>query len=400
MSRASDRHFDEFHGHTLLKHLVLRKYVGAWAAKLRSSDHAVWFIDGFAGEGQDKCGNPGSPLIAARLAEPFEADGQGAMRVIAFEKDPTRCNKLREVMRPYTDRKPPIVHVRCGILADSIAGVMQHIGDTPALFFLDPFGVDGILVDLLPKALQGPQNEVFALFADVAATRLHAVLVARGRDPDAEEEAVRAEPSLFPEFTEDEAARCRAEAEKSLRALRATQAPSERILADALGPGVVQELEGVPDEARRERLTRMFMHRLLESGAAYVLSLPVRDEANQRMYQLIYATKSAVGLRTMKEAMDSALRNAPLPEESVESMWAELRGNELTVVHQLAHHFAAREVRWTQGKDRGEADTVKRYLLEQTEIFPMQFDSVKARLEQDGYVSAKRPLTLRFPPAR
>lgn len=399
MSPASDHHFDEFHGHTLLKHLVLRKYVGAWAAKLRSPRHTVWFVDGFAGEGQDKQGNPGSPLIAARLAEPFEGDGQGVMRIIAFEKDPARCEKLREVMRPYTDRKPPIAYVRCGILAESIEGVMQHIGQQPALFFLDPFGVDGILVDLLPKALQGPQNEVFALFADVAANRLHAVLVAPGRDPDAEEDAVRAEPSLFPAFTEEEASRRRAEAEKSLRALRATQAPSERILADALGADVVRELEGVPDEERRDRLTRIFMRRLLESGASYVLSLPVRDAANQRMYQLVYATKSAVGLRTMKEAMDSALRNAPLPDESVESMWAELRGNELAVVRELAGQFAGREVRWTEKKDRGDADTVKRYLLEQTAIFPMQFEAVKTRLEQEGYVVTKRPLMLRFPPA-
>lgn len=399
MSRASDRHFDEFHGHTLLKHLVLRKYIGAWAAKLRSLRGEVWFVDGFAGEGQDKRGNPGSPLIAARIAEPFEMDGQGVMRVLAFEKDPGRCERLQEVMRPYTDGDPPIAYIRCGVLADRIEGLMQHIGDKPALFFLDPFGVDGILVDLLPKALRGPQNEVFALFADVGATRLHAVLVAPGRDPDAEEEAVRAAPSLFEEWTEEEAARRRVEAERSLRALQATQAPSERILTEALGPGAIEELEGLPDEERREHLTRIFMRRLLSAGAAYVLSLPVRDEANQRMYQLVYATKSAAGLRTMKEAMDSALRNAPLPEESVESMWAELRGNEVAVAGELARHFSGREVRWTEKKDRGDADTVRRYLLEQTAIFPMQFDAVKARLEQAGYLSAKRPLRLRFPPA-
>ncbi len=254
-------------------------------------------------------------------------------------------------------------------------------------------------MDLLPKLLSGPQNEVFALFADVGANRLHAVLMAPGRDPDADEAAVRAAPSLFEEWTEDEAKRARAEAEKSLKALRATQNASERILIEALGPAALKEVEAVPEADRRDWMARRFMQALFDAGAAYVLALPVRDESRQRMYQLVYATKSAIGLRAMKEAMDSALRNAPLPERSIESMRAELRGNEGRVVAELARHFAEREVRWTEGKDRGTADTVRRYLLERTAIFPMQFDAVKKRLANAGFVSAKKPLTLRFPPA-
>ncbi len=400
MARSSDDHFDEFRGHTLLKHLVLRKYVGAWAAKLRTRGGEVWYVDGFAGEGRDKLGNPGSPLIAAQLAEPFEADGKGVMRVLAFEKDAGRCEKLKEAMRPYTDRTPPIAHVRCGVLAERIAGVMQRIGDRPAFFFLDPFGVDGLIAGLLPTLLSGPQNEVFALFADVAAVRLYAVLVAPGRDPGAEEAAIRAAPSLFEAWTEEDALRGRAQAARSLRALEATRGPAERILATALGAGTIEELARVPGDERGDFLVRRFMDRLHDAGAAYVLSLPVRDDANQRMYQLVYGTKSAVGLRTMKVAIDSGLRNAPLPEEAVETMQAELRGNEASVVGELARHFAGREVRWTEDKDRGWVDSVKRYLLEQTAIFPMQFEAVKTRLKAAGYVSTNRPLTLAFPPGQ
>jgi len=398
MTRASDKHFDEFRGHTLLKHLVLRKYVGAWAAKVRTIRREAWFIDAFAGEGADNQGNPGSPLIAARLAAPLEADGLGVMRVVAVEKDRTRFERLSEIMAPFTDATPKVAHVRHGVLNDYIDGLMTHIGDKPALFFLDPFGVDGMLVDLLPKALQGPQNEIFALFADVGANRLHAVLVAPGRDPDAEEAAVRATPSLFPEFDDERAAAARLEAQRSARALRNTQVPSERILTEALGPAAIEELAGVPEGERRDRLTRIFMRRLNEAGATYVLSLPVRDESNQHVYQLVYATKSAVGLRTMKEAMDSALKNAPLPQEAVATMRAELRGNEGVAAREIARHFAGREVRWTEEANRGDADTVRRYLLEQTALFPMQFDAVKAELRDAGYVSLKRPLTFKFPP--
>lgn len=100
----------------------------------------------------------------------------------------------------------------------------------------------------------------------------------------------------------------------------------------------------------------------------------------------------------MKEAMDSALRNASLPDASKELIRAELRGNEDAVVRELARHFAGREVRWTEDNDRGKADTVKRYLLEQTAIFPMQFPAVKDRLKAMGFEIKKKPLTLRFPP--
>ncbi|HEU0013682.1 MAG TPA: three-Cys-motif partner protein TcmP [Longimicrobium sp.] len=395
MSGPGDRHFDEFHDHTKLKHLILRKYVGAWAAKLRNLRGEVWFVDAFAGEGQDKKGNPGSPLISAQLAEPFENDGQGVMRILAIEKDEARFTRLEEVMRPYTDRK--IAYVRDGTLAERVDKFMGFIGDKPALFFLDPFGVEGLLVDLLPKLLRGPQNEVFALFADVGANRLHAVLMAEGKNPDQEEQAVRATPSLFSQFEEEDAQRARVAAEKSLRALRATQDASERILSEALGPSTLEELAAVPEHERREWLVHRYMRRLFESGARYVLALPVRDASSQRVYQLVYATKSAVGLRTMKEAMDSALRHTTLPDESKELILAELRGNEDAAVRELARYFAGREVRWTEDKDR-KSDTVKRYLLEQTALFPMQFSKVQQCLAETGFVASKRPLTLRFPP--
>jgi hypothetical protein len=251
-------------------------------------------------------------------------------------------------------------------------------------------------VDLLPKLLRGPQNEVFALFADVGANRLHAVLMAEGRDPDAEAEAVRAAPSLFPEFVEEDVERTREAVERSQRALLATQGASDRILSEALGPGTLEEAALVPEHARREWLVRRYMRTLVESGAEYVLALPVRDASSQRVYQLVYATKSPVGLRTMKEAMDSALRNTSLPDESKELIRAELRGNEDAVVRQLASHFAGREVRWTEENDR-RTDTVKRYLLEQTAIFPMQFPAVLQRLGEAGLVVGRKPITLRFP---
>lgn len=396
MSRAGDRHFEEFQGHTLLKHLILRNYLQAWGAKLRRPDRAIWFVDAFAGEGRDGAGNPGSPLIAAQLASSFKADGLGRMRVLAIERNRTRFSRLEVNLRPYVEAR--VADVRRGTLDEFIDLLMPFIGDKPALFFLDPFGVRGLFADLFDKLLAGPQNEIFALFSDVGANRLHAVLLARGRDPDAEEARVLDAPSLFPEWTHEDARRARADAEQRLRSLQATQSAATEIFAESLGPTAVEELSAIHDpEERRQRMVSMFMETLIEAGAAHVLAVPMRGKKNQRTYQLVYASKSSVGLRTMKEEVERALNGAELPEESLAAIRLELCGNEESAGAQVAAHFADRVVPWSV-QDR-KADTVRRYLLEHTAIFPMQCAAVRKRFSDLYPVVSKKPLTFRFPPA-
>lgn len=63
MAKGGRDHFELFESHTILKHLILDKYLKRWAAKLLSRWDEIWFVDAFAGEGCDRHGNPGSPLI-------------------------------------------------------------------------------------------------------------------------------------------------------------------------------------------------------------------------------------------------------------------------------------------------------------------------------------------------
>jgi three-Cys-motif partner protein len=406
VSKGGRDHFDEFEDHTILKHLILDKYVSAWAEKLLrflGTEAQVWFVDAFAGEGGDKKGNPGSPVIAARIAEViarrFSADrsGQPPMRVLAIEKDKERFQKLCEAMKPFTAPNANLALLRNGTLTQRLDGFMSHVNNAPALFFLDPFGVDGLLVDDLPKLLSGPHNEVFALFSDVGAKRLHATLMTEERDIDYEVFQVLSTPSLFPEFDEEAAERKRKEVERSTDALKATQAASQRILAEALGPDAVAEVNATPADERPRKLTQIYMRRLREGGARHVISFPVRDSRNAAVYQLVHASKSKQGLRTMKESMYAALNGSGLPEEVRASIHYELSGNEQEVVRELARRFAGRELRWTIDNDRGKVETVKKYLLEDTPIFPTQFGKIKAELVAAGFQTSTKPLTFKFP---
>jgi three-Cys-motif partner protein len=54
--------------HTQAKHEILRRYLGAWFPILSRYSGRIVYIDGFAGPGRYKGGEPGSPLVALDVA--------------------------------------------------------------------------------------------------------------------------------------------------------------------------------------------------------------------------------------------------------------------------------------------------------------------------------------------
>ncbi len=55
--------------HTQAKHEILRHYLGAWFPILATTQRRLLYIDGFAGPGEYKGGEDGSPIIALKLAK-------------------------------------------------------------------------------------------------------------------------------------------------------------------------------------------------------------------------------------------------------------------------------------------------------------------------------------------
>jgi three-Cys-motif partner protein len=408
--KARDSHFDEFEPHTRLKHLIWDRYLKKWAQKLLNwggAGQRLWIIDAFAGSGQDDSGNPGSPRIAAVIARDIaaarraQAPSSGALvHVIAIEKDSTRAEELGANMAEFTEGTPQIAYVRCGTLAELVDRMMPRLGHEPALFFLDPFGVEGMQAELLPKILAAPHNELFALFSDTGAARLHSVLDAEDESPD---EAVAREmpgPSLFPDFDAEDEVRIRTAAEKRARALGYTRPAAKRILDEAFGgDSWLQAIEAVEPSERPLEFVRLYMQLLRGAGGKFVIAIPVRDDRNRRVYHLVYASKSSQGFRTMKESIATALGASDLPERVREEMVLELSVDVGRTVDQIARVFAGREIPWTNSKDR-RAQTVRNYVLEHTGVFPPQCDEIRdalaARYQSGGTL---RSPVLTFPSA-
>lgn len=314
------------------------------------------------------------------------------MQVVALEKNPGRHARLVEAMRPFSEHVPRIAHVRCTTLHDRVDALMKHVRQRPVLFFLDPFGVDGLVVKDLPKLLSGPQNEVFSLFSDTGAHRLYATLRTQDRNVAFEVAKVEEQPFLFADLTAAEVQTVREQSERRNAALRATQAGALRILEAALSAERLDALRSVPDDEVPYRATELWMDSLVAAGARYVFSIPVRDSRNQHVYRLVYATKSAAGSEAMKHALQAALNSSTLPTEVREGIRRELMMNAGDVVRELEGRFQGQRVGWIE--------KVRPYLLTETPLLPDQITLIRRELERRDYTFSRKPFAFSFPPTR
>src|ERR1043166_4959594 len=94
--------------HSKAKHLVLQNYLHAWLPILGSWSGRILLVDGFAGPGQYKGGEEGSPLVALRAFTEHKAKQviKGEVRFIFIESDQARVQHLRQVVEPWRQRLP------------------------------------------------------------------------------------------------------------------------------------------------------------------------------------------------------------------------------------------------------------------------------------------------------
>ena len=138
--------------HTIGKHMVLRSYMEAWLPIILSRFERAMFVDAFAGPGEYRGGEPGSPIIALNaLAEHASQDMMtGQMDYVFIEERLDRFNYLEEVIRRQSaaGKVPPICEIHT--YKDTFAGVLPKLIDSigldhiPTFVMIDPFGVSGI----------------------------------------------------------------------------------------------------------------------------------------------------------------------------------------------------------------------------------------------------------------
>ena len=161
--------------HTEGKHLVLENYLNAWFPILGMGDRnrRILFIDGFAGPGEYKGGEEGSPVVAMRvLAEHSARNRINAEVVFLFiEKHPDRVRRLKQLVDEWDSKLPESakVHVRSGTFDSLMTEVLDQLDEqesrmAPALVMMDPFGIKGIPIDVIRRILANPSCEVYVTF--------------------------------------------------------------------------------------------------------------------------------------------------------------------------------------------------------------------------------------------
>jgi three-Cys-motif partner protein len=135
--------------HTAAKHGVLRAYLQRWIPIMSTQARTLAVIDGFAGPGQYRFGQPGSPIV---MMEAFGEHSQRAeiaarttIQYTFVEAMKDRCDHLvrevrkAEVALPHGWPRPVVIE---GDFGAEVGPRVEALGraNVPIFLFIDPFG--------------------------------------------------------------------------------------------------------------------------------------------------------------------------------------------------------------------------------------------------------------------
>ena len=259
---------------------VLDSYLRPFTYKLGSTiglgrrQKHVWIVDGFAGAGSYKPDAEGrlldgSPLIAAKWAKRIAIERRYPLvRCINVERDPGCYSELVRNLAPWQD----IAIALPGEFAAHLIDILDTIGDDPALFFLDPFGVTGVEMNLI-EAIAGRYGKTGFLlhFSDKTFLRMAGHLDDRGdRVPVGRKVA--------------EAKLARLDAHIGTKRWRMLSGP-----------------EPTPN-ARLDDVADLYLDQLRANGWRYAAQIRMRDHYSDRpAYRLMFATRSPHGVEQMSD---------------------------------------------------------------------------------------------------
>ncbi len=176
--------------HTKLKLRIYQEYVNAWLKIFSRQDWCkeVYIIDCFAGRGTyDESGIkdsvPGSPLIAINSSIELFKDPKlkkdFKINCIFIEKDEELLNHLKKLIESKT---LDITKIHCElILGDfnsEIDSVLKSIGNTPALFLIDPTGIRDVKKESLIKIVnKRGAKDIFLNYMQTGVERISGLLL-------------------------------------------------------------------------------------------------------------------------------------------------------------------------------------------------------------------------------
>jgi len=160
--------------HTKAKHEILRYYLGAWFPILATVHRRLLYIDGFAGPGEYKGGEDGSPIIALKVARDHMLNSKlhrpGMELVFIFiEKDKARYENLKQKISELQLPSNFRIKTVWDTFEHTFDSVLKKIEEqsarlAPSFVFVDPFGPTGFPMPLMRRLAQQRRSEVLITF--------------------------------------------------------------------------------------------------------------------------------------------------------------------------------------------------------------------------------------------
>lgn len=161
-----DRFFDEIKIWSEIKLRIVEKYLEAYMNKRGRFNSVIYYVDGFAGAGYygpDGMGrSEGSPIRAAKLAERISQTGKPNRLICLFVE--SKRNNYRQLCDALSQFSDAIAKPLFGSYRKQLPDILSMIGNRPAIFFLDPFGVKHITMSDMDPILGRRDTEVLVNF--------------------------------------------------------------------------------------------------------------------------------------------------------------------------------------------------------------------------------------------
>lgn len=246
--------------HTLAKHEILRRYLGAWFPIITTYNTKVLYIDGFCGPGRYAGGEIGSPVLAVQEATKHGHRMNG--REILFYFMDERADRIDHLRSELDNLQIPAnfhLGLSTGEFEPEIRRILKHVDEknlklVPTFAFIDPFGFKGLPFDLVRRLLQNSKTEVFI---NVMADSVNRFLT----HPN--DQVRQRIVELF---------------------------------------GIPQALEIAQNSTHRIEALRLLYQQQLSTCAEFVRYFEMRNSKEKTIYYLFFASNNSLGHLRMKEA--------------------------------------------------------------------------------------------------
>lgn len=248
--------------HTEAKHNILQRYLEQWFPILNTWQEGVAYIDGFAGPGVYSKGEPGSPIIALKTANKYSDQEGFYARLWFIEPEADYNRSLREqVGKVKLEGAVRVEGTLCSTFEESFAEIvasLQEGGSMPPTFaFVDPNGYSGAKMDTLTDFLKLPRCEFLFTFMEKPLKRF----------------------------------------------ISLSEEARKQHLTDLFGTSDWDKALTLRGREQIGFFLNLYTDQLKLHGVTHTLAFEMRDENEQTIYHLVFATNSKRGLEAMKESM-------------------------------------------------------------------------------------------------